>query len=170
MSEHSQSGINRAFSWLKKTLQITEKTVAPDVLLAGVRPTVDVFGWERLSGLGPTAVETATGTLAADIVVLDPVPEGIARFVIYASCSHNDPAGLFLNLQVRGSGVDIGLSDQLFLQGQQSPIRLGLTRNILLQPGEQLICRSHIAPAAGTGLFIRMKFVDLDPGEYLPPL
>lgn len=170
MSEHRQSGINRAFTWLKKTLQITEKTVAPDVLLTGVQPKIDVFGWERLSGLGPASIETVTGALITDVVVLSVVPEGVARFVIYASCSHNDPGGLALSFQVRGSGVDIAINADGFSAMPVQPMRVGLERNILLQPGEQLICRSNQAPAAGTSLFIRMKFVDLDPGEYLPPL
>jgi len=162
--------IKRNFLWLRKALGIIDKTTLPGDITGEVRPTIDILGWDRLAGLGAGNIETATGTLATDIVVLDVVPQGIARYVIYASCSHNDPAGLHLQLQVRGSGVDIGLSDNLIQDAQQLPMRTGLSRNILLQPGEQLICRSHSTPAAGTGLFIRMKFVDLDPGEYVPPL
>ncbi len=168
----ARSGINRGFAWLRKVLQITEETESPARLSEVVGPTMDVFGWERLAQTGPESIEAVTGTLATDIAVLTPVPAGIARFVVFASCSHNDPLGLIIDLQVRTSGGDIGLSNTFDAVNAHTaqPTQHGLNRTILLQPGEQLICRSRSAPAAGTSLFIIYKFVDLDLGEYLPPI
>jgi len=39
-----------------------------------------------------------------------------------------------------------------------------------MQPGEQFLMRSNPAPAVATSLFLRYRFVDIDFGEYLPPL
>ncbi len=167
----ARSGINRGFTWLRKVLQITEETESPSVLSEVVRPTMDVFGWERLAGLvgTPPTTENNQGSLASDIVLLSVVPDGVARYVIYANCGHDDPAGLQLSLQVRTRGVDVAIDAAAIGMGIE-PVRWGLSRNILLLPGEQLLCRSTPAPAAAQRIFVRMKFVDLDPGEYLPAL
>lgn len=162
--------IKRNFLWLRKVFGIIEKTTLPGEVLGEVRPTIDTFGWDRLTVSGLSNIETVTGTLASDTVVLEVVPDRVFRYVIYASCSHNDPAGLALNFQVRGSGRDIGLDNQIATAVIPQPMRFGLQRSILLVPGEQLICRSSPAPAAGTSLFLRYKFVDLDAGEYIPSL
>jgi len=166
-----RSGINRGFTWLRKVLQITEETEAPSVLSDIVRPSMDVFGWERLAGLvgTPPQTEANQGALAGDSVLLSAVPDDVMRYVIFFSCSHDDPATLALSLQIRTGGFDFGIDPPL-LAAPVSPARIGLSRNILIQPGDILLCRSSPAPAAGTRLFIRYKFVDLDPGEYLPAL
>ncbi len=170
-----RSGINRALMWLRKTLEITEETQSPQVLSETLRPMIDVFGWERLTGLNEADnAEGVEGADNTDIVVLTAVPDGIMRYVIYASMSHNDPAtNLSLSMQVRLSAaigaLDIGVAQSIKNTSEQ-PLRASLDRNILLQPGEQLICRSQPAPAIGSALFIRYKFVDLDPGEYLQAL
>lgn len=163
--------VKRAFVWLRKALRITDKTTLPGHVLGEIRPSLDVFGWERLEG--PGTVETAQGALATDVVVLTAVPDGVARFVIYASCSHSDTVnGLILSMQVRTVvGTDIGVEAWEYVNPcTAQPVLFPLKRNILLQPGEQLICRSRVPPAAGTRLFIEYKFVDLTPGEYLPAL
>jgi len=166
-----RSGINRGLIWLKKVLQITEETEAPSTLSELVTPSMDVFGWSRLLGQDGTQRQTENNqsSLASDIVLLTAVPQDVARFVIYASCGTDDPAAPDLSMQVRTSGVDVAIEHAA--QGLNiEPARWGLTRNILLVPGEQLLCRSSPAPAAGQRIFVRMTFVDLEPGEYLPAL
>ncbi len=166
-----RSGINRGFMWLRKVLEVTEETDTPRVLSEIAQPTLDTFGWDRYSPNGVPDDINAQGTLAADSVLLAAVPAGIMRFVIFASCSHNDPVvgGLELSMQVRVQGaLDIGISRPI--QVLANPTRTGLERSILMQPGEVLLCRSNPAPAAGTRLFVRYRFVDLPFGEYIPPL
>lgn len=155
---------------MKKVLEITERTLSPETLGELARPTLDLFGWDRLTPEGIPEDLNAQGTLAADLVLLAVVPDDIMRYVIYASCSHNDPVagGLELSLQIRIGGLDIGLSAPR--QVLANPNRGGLERSILMQPGEALLCRSVPAPAAGTRLFVRYRFVDLPNGEYIAPL
>lgn len=168
----AEDKIKRAFVWIRQTLRIVDRTTLPGAILGEVRPTLDTFGWDRLSpspsgvGNGPSS-ENQQGTLAADTVQLTAVPAGIMRYVIRASCSHNDPVagGLELSLQVRGFGVDVALDAPR--QVLANPNRNGLSRNILLSPGDILVCRSVPAPAVGTRIFIRYVFVDLDFGEYI---
>ncbi len=167
-----RSGINRGFTWLRKVLQVTEETESPSTLGELVRPTMDVFGWERLApaliGAGPrTEAFEAAATVAT--VLGSVVPVGIMRYIIRASCSTTDPAGIILTMVVRSGGVDIGIAGGRFqIFGQ--PARLPLERPVLLAPGERLACTSTPAPAAATALFIRYNFVDLDFGEYLPAI
>jgi len=169
-----RSGINRGFMWLRKVLEITEETDSPRVLSEIAQPSVDVFGWQRYS---PDPIPgrpddiNAQGTLAADSVLLAAVPADIMRYVIFASMSHSDPVagGLELSMQVRVEGaLDIGIGRPI--QVLANPTRCGIERSILMQPGEVLLARSNPAPAVGTRLFIRYRFVDLPFGEYIPPL
>ncbi len=163
-----RSGINRAFSWVKKVMEITQPTDVPDRVSPLVQPTLDLFGWERR--IDQAANTTTTGADAADVVIAAAVPEGIVRYVLYLSASHDDPVagGLLLSLQVRSNAVDFGL--QVPFQCLATPARMGLERPILLEPGQQLLCRSNPAPAALTSMFLRFRFIDLPIGEYMPPL
>jgi len=172
----TRSGINRALMWLRKTLQITEVTDSPQILSEILRPTIDVFGWERWSpesGVGnPPEREIATGALATASVILAVVPQGVMRYYMFVSGSHNDPVagGLDLALICRSGGVDLAVAPAV--QGA-SPllIRHGFAgRPFLLAPGQQLVMRSVPAPAAGLVLTMRAQFVDIDFGEYVPPI
>ncbi len=166
----ARSGINRALMWLRKTLQITEETEAPQILSEILRPTIDVFGWQRWSPEGIPDREIATGALATASVELDAVPAGIMRYYMFVSGSHNDPVGggLDLALICRAGGIDLAVAPAV--QGA-SPllIRHGFG-SVLLAPGQQLVIRSVPAPAAGLVLTMRAQFVDIDFGEYIPPV
>ncbi len=171
----TRSGINRALMWLRKTLQITEETDSPQILSEVLRPTIDVFGWERWAPEGagdPPQREIATGALATASVDLDVVPDGVMRYYMFVSGSHNDPVagGLDLALICRGGGIDLAIAPAV--QGA-SPllIRHGFAgRPFLLSPGQQLVMRSVPAPAAGLVLTMRAQFVDIAFGEYVPPI
>jgi len=168
----AEDRVKRAFIWLRKTMRITDKTTLPGAILGEIRPGIDTFGWDRLApesageGVGPTN-ENAQSNLATDSVVLSAVPTGVMRYVIRASCSHNDPVagGLELSMQVRSGGLDVAITQSRPIAA--NPCRNGLDRNILLAPGEILLARSTPAPAAGTRIFIRYQFVDIDFGEYI---
>jgi len=169
--------VKRAFVWIRQAMRITERTTLPAEILGEIRPGVDTFGWDRLSpegsgeGIGPTDAN-AQGALAADQILLPAVPEGIMRYVIMASMSHDDPVagGLTMSMQVRRSGpIDIAV-DRAVLTADPLPIRHGLNRHLLLEPGQILLARSFPAPAAGTKIFIRYRFVDIDAGEYIQAL
>jgi len=164
--------IKRSFIWMRNALRVIDKTTLPGEIEGTVKPTVDLFGWERfapaLVGQGPQLV-TATGADATDVVVTTPVPSGVLHYVMFASCSHDDPAGLLLTMQVRTLGADIGVAEgDGNVAVNASPFRLSLKRPIILTPGDSLICRSVPAPAALTSLFVRYKFVALEFGEYIP--
>ncbi len=165
-----RSGINRGFMWLRKVLEITEETDTPRVLSEIAQPTIDTFGWDRLSPEGIPDDLNAQGTLASSSVLLAAVPLDIMRYVIFASMSHNDPVagGLELSMQVRLiNALDIGIGRPI--QVLANPTRTGIDHPILMSPGQVLLCRSIPDPAAGTRLFIRYHFVDLPVGEYIPP-
>jgi len=166
--------VKRAFIWLRNTLRIIEKTTLPGEVLGEIRPTVDTFGWDRLSpesagpGVGPTT-ENQQSILGGDVAALSVVPQGIMRYVFAASASHDDPVagGLALSIQRRNGGLDIGLTQAVATAA--SPVRHGLLRSILLAPGEQLLARSTPAPVITSRIFVRMLFVDIDAGEYILP-
>lgn len=161
--------IKRSFVWLRNSLRIIDRTTLPGQILGEVRPSIDVFGWERLDG--DVQEENAQGLVQQNIVVLPIVPEGIMRYVIYASMSHNVPGNITLSMQVRlaFAALDIGVQGSL-KNVPASPFRTSLDRNIVLQPGEQLICRSVPTPGVAETLFIRYKFIDIDVGEYIPAI
>lgn len=161
--------VKRAFIWLRDSLRVIDKTTLPGEILGEIRPTLDTFGWERLGG--PLQLESNTSGLGSNGNVLTPVPEGIMRYVVYASCSHNDTvSSLTLSLQVRHpvGPTDFGIAPAIDIL--QAPVRLGLDRRILLAPGQQLACFSTPAPGGAFALTVRMLFIDIPVGEYIPPL
>jgi len=164
--------VKRAFVWMRNSLRIIDRTTLPGEILGEVRPTIDTFGWDRLApgsageGAGPTA-ENAQGGLASNSVLLSVVPANVMRYVIFLSGSHDDPVagGLELSFQLRTAGIDIGIAPSRVTAA--NPVRMGLERNIVLIPGQQLLLRSVPTPAVGERLFLRMRFVDIDFGEYI---
>lgn len=168
MSETGRSGINRAFSWLKKSLQITEKTVAPDALSAVVVPSMDVFGWERIA---EAQSQNLNGGLGSGTLPASLVPPDTIRVVLAASIETTDPLALNLWFEQRvalGGGLDISLMLPFFAGAGTNGIRVGLPRApVLLAPSDTIVGRSLPVPAAGTRLILRWRFIDLPIGEYI---
>ncbi len=168
-----RSGINRAFSWLKRSLQITEPTDSPDRLSPLVQPSMDLFGWERLPQQEAT---TFLGALAADSVETLQVPDGIFRLVVNASLTHDDPligGTLWFEHRVdRGGALAVGLYQgvpaALLLGG--ITIKCGLGRMLLMSPGDRLIGRSFPAPGAAEQISMIVSSVDISEGEYVAAL
>ena len=166
--------VKRAFTWLRNTFRVIDKTTLPGEIAGTIGPTVNVFGWSRLELGGPQSVN-AQGADATNFVQLTAVPDGVQRLVLRASLETNDPLQTAtLSIQVRSGGIDIAVSipgrvEPSVVPGS-TPIRIGLERNLLLLPGEQLIGVSLPAPAVGSALILRYNFIDLDVGEYIPSI
>jgi len=161
--------IKRALFWMQKALQVLgQRTTLPSNVEETIIPTLDSFGWERWSPEGgPPLREIAQGNLATASVELDPVPQGVMRYYMMVSGSHNDPATLDLVLICRAGGIDLAIAPAV--QGA-SPllIRHGFAGvPFLLSPGQQLVVRSEPAPAVGLRLNMRAQFVDIPFGEYI---
>jgi len=168
--------IKRSFIWLRQTLRITDKTTLPGSVLGEIRPTVDTFGWDRLNplssgeGTGPTSL-SANGALAAINASFGPVPDGIMRYIISASCSIDDATFVgFLRMEVVKDGIAIAIQEPFEFNANGANVRVGLNRHVLLEPGDVLQCVSSVAPAVGQRNNIRARFVDIDFGEYIPPI
>jgi len=166
-----RSGINRGFTWLRKVLQITEETDAPSVLSDVVRPTMDVFGWERHQEM--TAL-LALGAAAANFTITPVVPDGFMRYISEASIESNDAVtALTLWIEHRtSSGVDqdIAVTRPLLVAAGAFAIHLAMDRPILLASGDRLVGKSEPAPVGAATLRLKTRFIDLPIGEYIAPL
>ncbi len=170
MSERGaqRSGINRAFSWLKRACEITEPTDAPDRLSPLVQPAIDLFGWERLSKqVGVIEV----GGDAANIAVSVPVPRGVFRLILAASIQTDDPlqiANYWIEHRVSLEGdVGISLMRPFTMGAGTQGVRVGMTGWRMMAEGDRIVGRSFPAPAVGSALELRFSFVDLSEGEYV---
>ncbi len=166
-----RGGINRAFSWIKKVLEVTEPTTVPERVLAEVRPSLDVFGWERYED-----IETETQTVAdATAASAAAVPDGVNRLYLAAEVGTNDIVNQF-TFWIEAfplGGVQVAITPPVTppVQDATSTIRNGgLPRPFLLGPGGRLRGRVAPATAGGATLTIRTLFIDIPFGEYIPPI
>ncbi len=156
--------INRAFSWLKKTLEITDVATVPQAIRENVRPVVDLFGWERLD-----EVEISSTNAAAPAVVAasgTPGP-GILRLILSASISHSDTGVTHqcsLNKRTNPANFNVGIpTDREAVDVGEFCSMIGRT---FLRENDFLIANVISAPAVGN-LSLRFYFVDLEIGEYM---
>ncbi len=162
-----RSGINRALMWLRKTLEITEETESPQVLSEKLQPVIDVFGWERLP-----EEQFNTATVAAPGIALasPATPTDILRVVYGASLEHTDTGVNHIAwlLKRRNPGaLDVGLpTDRQDIDVGEFLSMIGRT---FLVEGDFIVAEVIGAPAAGQ-LTLRLNFIDLPIGEYIPPL
>lgn len=165
--------IKRNFVWLRRALGIIDKTTLPGDIAGEVRPTMDLFGWERLTPGGPVSV-SGDGADNADTVQLAVVPANVMRLILAASMSTDDAVtGMVLSMQITSGGIAIAIATGTITPGVvpgAEPARYPLERWHIMAPGDRLGVRSSQAPAIGSRLNVRMQFVDLDFGEYLPSL
>jgi len=168
--------VKRAVIWLRTAFRITDKTTLPGEILGEIRPSVDVFGWDRLNressgpGVGPQSVN-ALGGLAVSRVNLPAVPEGTMRYVIGASMESNDPGFIgFLSFEIASQGTQMSPQEPFFLNANGFNVRIGLNRHLLLEPGDIFSMRSEPVPGPAFRNSVRMRFVDIDFGEYITPI
>jgi hypothetical protein len=170
-----RSGINRALMWLRKTLQVTELTDAPQVLSELLRPTIDVFGWDRYSKKFSALV---VGGVTIDRAISIPVPDGEVHLITAASVESDEAPAVAATMWIEhrainpavGAGVVDSAVGRPFLKAAGLAIAVGLERPILLIPGESVIGRIDPAPAATFRINVSLQGIILDVGEYVPPL
>ena len=161
-----RSGINRALMWLRKTLEITEETEAPQILSETLRPTIDVFGWDRLPGV---TVESRLLS-NSNAVQSSTVPADVLRLVLEASVETNDTVQAFTYWVEHIDGdfaITTGLMRPIAIPISAVSIRAGIERIVVLRPGDRI--QGRCSPATGVGLNIRIntRWVELPIGEYV---
>jgi len=154
--------IKRSFTWLRRSLEIIDKTTLPGQILDEVRPGLDTFGWDVPEY---EFVTTATGG-ATNLTRLPNVPEGEAHLFLACDVSTDDPVGT--------KDVSIAIENiansNVTLEGTVSiPAGsfLSLTRPILVTSGSNLMGLARIAIPIGQIFTVRGMFIRLQPGEYL---
>ncbi len=162
----AQDKIKRAITWIRKSLEITERTTNPGTVGGEIQPQLDVFGWERIEEV-TTSIASAA---AVNSVTLLAVPEGFLRLVLNASVETNDTVQAFtfwMDVLDAGSGGVTGVTRPVAIPISAVAIRSGLERPLIMQPGDTL--RARCSPATGVGLLLiaRQRFVNLPIGEYI---
>ncbi len=168
--------VKRALIWLRTAFRITDKTTLPGEILGEIRPTVDTFGWDRLNplssgpGTGPQSLN-ALGGLANSTAAFAVVPEGTMRYIISASWETNDPGFVgFLRAEVISEGIAVAVQEPFEFNANGFGVRIGLQRHILLEPGDVFQMVSVPVPGGAFRNSIRMRFIDIDFGEYIAPI
>ena len=162
--------IKKAITWIRKSLEITEKTTQPGTISGEIIPLIDVLGWDRYQ---EQTVLSNTVT-ASDSVTSPAVPADIMRLVTAASLETDDALvayTLWLELTNSLSGQRCGIGPPITLPISAIPIRVSLlNRRFLLSPGDTIVGRS--TPAGGVGIVLRLRwtFVDFPLGEYVKSL
>ncbi len=158
--------IRRSITWIRKALQITEKTTNPGTVDGNIVPTIDTFGWEELED--PTVLRTigvAVNTIASAVV-----PADVLRVVLGASVQTNDTVQAF-TMWIEHVDAETALAVSVMrpadLPISAVTIRVGLPRVVIMRPGDFL--RGRSSPATGVGLDLRLtvRSVDLPIGEYI---
>jgi len=170
MSERGaqRSGINRAFSWIKRTLEITQPTDAPDRVSPLVQPTMDLFGWERLSRLDSVVL---AGGDNQDFI-LGPVSVGYT-LVVEASISQDDPLNIHIfwfehrHLNVSSPAISVPFVVPVVALVD---VRVGLDKWLLLSPGERIVGRCTVAPSVGSAMQMQLATTEITEGEYVAAL
>jgi len=163
--------IKRAFTWIRKSLRIIDRTTLPGEILGEVRPTLDTFGWERLSETPQTDLSETANATATDGPI---VPEGTMRYVLFASVQHDEPDGgnRICWIELVTSSFPVGILEHLTIAGDSTAstrVRYGSPRPLLMRPGELLRGRSTAATGVGRNLGLRQVFIDIPVGEYILP-
>lgn len=161
--------IKRALTWIRKTLDITERTNMPEGIMRNIKPTLDVFGWERLPE-ARAVVNTGTNVSSQ---VSSVTPDETTRLVYACSVetSNNLLAfWLWIEHRVTASGIDVGIMTPTLTAAGTGTMRIGANRALLLAPGDQLIARSNAVVGAAETLSVRMRYIDLPIGEYVAAL
>ncbi len=162
----SKTEVNRALLWIRKALQVTEKTTMPESIEDELRGVVDAFGWERLD----QTTTRRTIAVNASTVTSPAVPADVLRLITEASVQTNDTVQAFTMWMEHidlDAGLATGIMRPVAIPISAVTIRVGLHKMVVLRPGDQLSGRS--SPAVGVALDLRLteRFVDLPIGEYV---
>jgi len=159
--------IKRNFLWLRRALGIIDKTTLPGDVVGEVRPTIDLFGWERLPEEQFLASVAAAPNAAVATVA---TPANTLRIVYGASLEHTDTGvshTAWLIKRRNPGSIDVGLpTDRTAIVVGEFMSMIGTT---FLVAGDFIVAEVSAAPVAGQ-LSLRVNVVDVDLGEYVPPL
>lgn len=159
--------IKRAITWIRKTLEITEKTTLPAEILGEIRPTLDAFGWEKYGD----AVNANFSIVNSALISSSVVPENTFRLITEASIHANSALAFTFWIELVHStptALRIGLTRPFLMPAASANVPVALERPILLGPGDSL--RGNSLPTTGVGeiLVLRTRSIDLTIGEYMP--
>jgi len=158
--------IRRSITWIRKSLQITEKTTNPGAVEGIIVPSIDTFGWEALED--PTVVRTIG--VAVNSIASAVVPADVLRLVLAASVQTNDTVQAF-TMWIEHVDAETNLATSVMrpvdVPISAITIRVGLERLVVMRPGDSL--RGRSSPATGVGLDLRLtvRSIDLPIGEYV---
>lgn len=159
--------IKRNLVWLRRALGIIDKTTLPGEILGEVRPTIDTFGWERLPE--EQFLATSAGDPAVAIASAA-TPDNTLRIVYGASLEHTDAGVNHICWMVKRrnpGSIDVGLpTDRQDIDVGEFMSMIGTT---FLVAGDFIVAEIIGAPVAGQ-LSLRLNVVDVDIGEYVPPI
>lgn len=158
--------IKRSLTWIRKSLRITERTTVPGSVSGLILPTIDAFGWDRRSDYEATFA-SATGTTQ---VTLPAQADDVLRLITECSVEHFDIANaLNVWMTVQTGNTEVGILAPILIPVSTINIPSGMNTPFILKPGDLL--RGKCEPATGGGITLRIKarFIDLEPGEYIPP-
>ncbi len=163
--------IKRAFLWIRKMLEITERTDVPESIENVVRPALDMLGWERMPEV--TTVQNI-GAAATAFVVSGVSPDNFVRVIVAAQVESSDVL-LAQDLWLAQRGVLGVANDVAVSQVYSQAIGMAGTpaatdKLVFLSPGERLVGHSSPAPGVAQQLTMRHRQIDLPIGEYIPYL
>jgi len=159
--------IKRAILWVRKSLEITERTDVPETIENIVRPTLDVLGWERL--VESTIIQTAAGAPTTTVFTASFTDPETIRYIVKCSLTHFEAAvtrTVWLNKRQEGPVFEVGLPiDRVSIMTNEKSSMIGTT---YIERGQALVGRTATALAAGS-FAIETEFIDIPIGEYIPP-
>jgi len=163
--------IKKAITWIRKSLEITEKTTLPGSILNDIRPSLDVLGWDRYS----TGMRSSTnGGANTDTRQAGVVPADTMRLYLGISGETDDPANAFTHWLEAIEPEDsdpVALTQPVLLPVSAVVIRVGgLPKPLLMPPGGVVQARCSPATTLGIVLRINTMFVDIPLGEYMKSL
>lgn len=158
--------IKRAITWIRKSLDITEKTTNPGTIDGNIRPTIDAFGWERLPQTELTSVSSPSGT-SVDFGAAFTDTQSI-RLIMKASFRHTDTGvthsvSIIKRLSSGGAEVGLPLDRPTIIVGEIASM-IGHTYLIAGQILQFQIVTALVAGAIAANI----EFVDIPRGEYIP--
>jgi len=164
--------VKRAFTWIRNSLSIIDRTTLPGEILGEIRPTMDLFGWERLADRSTSLFNESNAAAPAANVNGPVTPEGVLRLVLHASVKHSDVGVshlLWIDKDLRGVTPELVGVMQLVPFAIPEGIDVSLERWITIESGRRIRGRADVALIAGS-LTLSMNFIDLPIGEYVPSL
>lgn len=158
--------IRRAIIWMRKALDITQKTTQPGTISGEIRPTLDVFGWDRYTQLQSVSFSGTNVTTAS----MGAIGDDVMRLIIDAQVdSTQNAVALFLNFRVtHNGGQTVAVQEPFLVPVGSGGLDIGMLNPVLLGPGDNFTVSSQPATGVGELLVGRIRFVDLPIGEYIP--